>query len=99
MPARDDFVPLAGSKRIIAPSFCVTSILPSGRNAIDQGDSKVATVVTVKGRLAGRVGSWAWIGAPPKITASEKRVRRCRVPADEGLRHRITGSDRSDISL
>src|SRR5690349_2144720 len=34
------------------PTFSVTSMRPSGRNAIRHGNSNVLTVVMVKGRLA-----------------------------------------------
>ena len=36
----------------MGPIFSVTSMRPSGRKAIRQGSSKVATVVILKGRVA-----------------------------------------------
>src|SRR6185295_17026217 len=56
----------------MGPIFSVTSMRPSGRKARRQGNSKVVTVVMVKGRLASGFCSptltWAHTAADARVT-------------------------------
>src|SRR5579872_6368451 len=60
----------------MGPTFSVISMRPSGRKAIRQGNSKVATVVMLKGRLASGFCSptLVWGNAATEATVKSNAV-------------------------